>query len=205
MRLSIADLALALSGLFGVPADCQFNSSIQGVVNDNSAAVIPGATIRVTNVATGVTREVTTSDEGLFRVLSLGPGSYRIIVQKQGFQSVERSAAPLGISETVRVDLTIVDDCWRARGIVTQRPQITIPRSGVQRNACMSVSFCKTEAPTTSISSFTVTATFAVFLPSVPRSRGTPFCQRTACGPMANPAKLVLSHVPVEPAASPCY
>src|SRR2546427_5558048 len=30
----------------------QFNSSIQGVVNDNSAAVISGATIRITNVAT---------------------------------------------------------------------------------------------------------------------------------------------------------
>ena len=107
MRLSIADVALALSGLFGVPAYCQFNSSIQGVVNDNSAAVISGATIRITNVATGVTREVTTSDEGLFRVLSLGPGSYRIIAQKQGFQSVERSAVPLGISETLRVDLTM--------------------------------------------------------------------------------------------------
>jgi hypothetical protein len=107
MRLSIADVALAVSGLVGVPAYCQFNSSIQGVVNDNSAAVISGATIRITNVATGVAREVTTSDEGLFRVLSLGPGSYRIIVQKQGFQSVERSAVPLGISETVRVDLTM--------------------------------------------------------------------------------------------------
>ena len=42
MRLSIADVALALSGLFGVPAYCQFNSSIQGVVNDNSAAFISG-------------------------------------------------------------------------------------------------------------------------------------------------------------------
>lgn len=94
--------------MLGVPqVFAQFDSSIQGTVTDASQGVIPQATVRVTNTTTGVTREASTSAEGLFRVLSLGPGTYTIMVKKIGFLTAQRDGVSLGISETVRADIAL--------------------------------------------------------------------------------------------------
>ena len=93
--------------LISLPAGAQFNAAIQGVVSDNSSAIIPGATITVTNIATGVSRKVATNGEGLYRALSLSAGTYRLVAQVQGFQSVQRDQVEVGISETVRVDFML--------------------------------------------------------------------------------------------------
>ena len=47
--------------------------------------------MRVTNIATGVVRETTTLADGIYRVLSLGAGVYRVEISKGRF-SVPRSA-----------------------------------------------------------------------------------------------------------------
>jgi hypothetical protein len=88
-------------------AVAQFNSAIQGVVSDFTSAFVPGATVRVTNLETGVARQVETSAEGLYRVLSLGAGLYRVEVIKQGFRSALRERVEVGISETARVDFQL--------------------------------------------------------------------------------------------------
>jgi hypothetical protein len=105
--LRSSHFALLLLCLAAMPLPGQFNSSIQGVVTDQTAAVIAGATIRVTNIATGVSRDALTSDEGFYRVLSLGPGAYRIEVSKDGFRPVERDRVELGISEVLRSDFQL--------------------------------------------------------------------------------------------------
>jgi hypothetical protein len=89
------------------PASAQFSAAIQGTITDSQKAVVSGATVIVTHTASGVTREVTTSSEGVFRVLSLAPGTYRVQVIKPGFVNAERDAVNVGISETVRVDVTL--------------------------------------------------------------------------------------------------
>src|SRR5262245_2465441 len=68
--------------LAAVTACAQFNSAIQGAVTDSSSAIVPGVTARVTNVSTGVSRDVTTGEDGFFRVLSLGAGIYRVEISK---------------------------------------------------------------------------------------------------------------------------
>jgi hypothetical protein len=94
---------LLLTGI----ASAQFNSSIQGVVTDASSAIVPGATVTVTNTATGVARQATTSDDGLYRVTNLGSGSYRVSVEFEGFRTAERPSVVLGITETVRADFAL--------------------------------------------------------------------------------------------------
>src|SRR3954452_5919425 len=91
----------ALAALLAIPAFPQFSAAIQGVVTDKSDSLVPGVTVRVTNVATGVSREVTSSDEGLYRLLSLNPGIYRIEASKSGFQPVMREQIELGVSQTL--------------------------------------------------------------------------------------------------------
>ena len=51
-------LAFAVTALLGaLPSAGQFNSSIQGEVTDPSSALVPGVTVRITNLQTGVSRE----------------------------------------------------------------------------------------------------------------------------------------------------
>jgi outer membrane receptor protein involved in Fe transport len=60
--------------------------NVQGIVFDQNRAAVSGATVTVTNVDTGVTRDATTNDEGFYRVTNLIPGeNYRIEVKAQGF------------------------------------------------------------------------------------------------------------------------
>jgi len=97
----------ALLLLSTIPAAAQFNSAIQGVVTDPSTAVVPGVAVRITNVETGVVREAETSAEGLYRVLSLGAGVYRVEATKDGFRGARRARVEVGISETARVDFEL--------------------------------------------------------------------------------------------------
>jgi hypothetical protein len=85
----------------------QFTSGIQGVVTDPSGSAIPEAVINVTNVASGVAREATTSNEGLYRVTNLGAGTYRVNVAVRGFGPAERPDVPLGINQILRVDFAL--------------------------------------------------------------------------------------------------
>jgi hypothetical protein len=61
----------------------------------------------VTNVRSGGARESDTTSDGVFRVLSLGPGVYRVEVVKLGFLNALRESVSVGISETVRLDFTL--------------------------------------------------------------------------------------------------
>ena len=88
-------------------AMAQFTSAIQGVVTDTSGAAIAEASVQVTNVASGVSRQATTSSDGLYRVINLGPGNYRVNVAVPGFSPAARPNVPLGISETLRADFTL--------------------------------------------------------------------------------------------------
>jgi uncharacterized membrane protein len=100
-------LLLLLPLLATAPLNAQFSSAIQGTVTDSQQGVVAQATVRVTNTTTNVTREATTSTDGVYRVLSLGPGSYRVEVEKAGFLKAQRDAVTVGISETARLDIAL--------------------------------------------------------------------------------------------------
>ena len=80
-------LWFAMAACVSEVAIAQFNSGIQGLVTDSSGAVVPEATIHVTNTSTGVSRNAVTSAEGLYRILSLGPGSYVASAEARGFRT----------------------------------------------------------------------------------------------------------------------
>ncbi len=89
------------------PVSAQFSGAIQGTITDGQKAVVAEAVVIVTNTANGVTREAQTTSDGIFRILSLGPGLYRVQVAKPGFVTAERESVTVGISETVRVDVML--------------------------------------------------------------------------------------------------
>ena len=100
--LGRAVLAGVACWLAGGLALAQFSSTIQGVVTDSSGAVVPQVHVRVTNVATGVARDSSTNGEGLYRVLNLGPGEYRVTAENPGFRPVTQEGVQLASNEAVR-------------------------------------------------------------------------------------------------------
>jgi Carboxypeptidase regulatory-like domain len=81
--------------------------SISGTVTDSSGAVIAGAPVAVTNVATGVAHDSITNSTGYFEVDNLNPGAYSISVDASGFEHLLRSGITLEADARVNVPLKL--------------------------------------------------------------------------------------------------
>lgn len=78
---------LAMLLLWTLPANAQFSSAVQGIVQDSNQALIRGATVRLKNVQTGLSQDTRTNDAGYYRFSSLAPGNYELTIENQGFQT----------------------------------------------------------------------------------------------------------------------
>jgi Carboxypeptidase regulatory-like domain len=79
--------------------------TILGKVRDANDSVMPGASVKITDVARGTTATVTTNDAGLYQAPYLLPGTYRIVVEVTGFKKFVREGVVLRIGDTL--DITI--------------------------------------------------------------------------------------------------
>src|SRR5579863_3505680 len=84
--------ALLVLSLIAVPASAQETATILGVVKDTSGGTVPQAKITITNTDTNDMRQVTTGDDGAYRVPGLRPGHYSVRVEKDGFKSFTQTA-----------------------------------------------------------------------------------------------------------------
>ena len=80
---------------------------ISGTVTDTSNAVIPGATVTVTEEATGVSRTVTADSNGFYVVTNLPVGTYRVSVEQQGFGREVKVGYRLDADARLTVDFTM--------------------------------------------------------------------------------------------------
>jgi len=81
--------------------------TITGTVLDSTGAVVPGARVTVTNVATNVSSPARSTDSGNYTVASLPVGLYSVRVEKDGFKPALHSAITLNAASTARVDVTL--------------------------------------------------------------------------------------------------
>jgi hypothetical protein len=91
--------ALACTQLFA-----QANSNITGIVSDQSGAVIAGANITLTDLATGTTKTTASSETGLYDLAGLNAGTYNMSVAAKGFQTFLQNGIVVNVSATFRVD-----------------------------------------------------------------------------------------------------
>ena len=73
---------------------------IRGTVTDASGALIPGVTVTVANVDTGVSKTFTTNDAGLYDSDSIVTGNYTVTFSKEGFQKLVRGPITLQVGFT---------------------------------------------------------------------------------------------------------
>lgn len=77
---------LLLVLISSLPAVAQYGAGIQGTVQDKSGAVVAGAKVTATDIATGVGHTETTNASGFYKIASLEPGTYRVTVEAAGFK-----------------------------------------------------------------------------------------------------------------------
>jgi hypothetical protein len=82
-------------------------ATITGEVRDPSGAVVPGATVIVTNIGTNIGVTTVTNDRGSFTVPSLRPGDYSLTAEAPGFTKTVRSGLTLQVAQVARVDVTL--------------------------------------------------------------------------------------------------
>src|ERR1700760_1278137 len=100
---SVFCLAFACLG-----ALAQANSNITGIITDQTGAIVPGATITLTDTATGTEKATVSSDTGLYEVAGLNPSTYNMKVSVGGFQSFEKKGIVVNVSSTLRVDVALI-------------------------------------------------------------------------------------------------
>jgi len=100
-------LTLALSLLTIGPLTAQVDrATLTGVVRDSSNAVIPTASVTVTNIATGVAQTSAVTEQGIFLIVNLAPGQYLVEATANGFQKFAQVVL-LETGQRGRLDLTL--------------------------------------------------------------------------------------------------
>ena len=104
-------IAIAVIGILGLSsafAQSTNSGDIRGTVTDSTGALLPGATVTVTNNNTGVTKVLTTNDAGLYDTNSIVVGNYKLVFEHAGFETFERSSITLEVgTSTVNAQLKV--------------------------------------------------------------------------------------------------
>ena len=95
------------------------NGTIEGTVIDPSGGVLPGVTVTVANVDTGLERSLVTNEGGQYRGLLLPLGNYRVSAELQGFKKAEQTGIALRAGDTATINFTL------AVGTVSETVTIT--------------------------------------------------------------------------------
>jgi outer membrane receptor protein involved in Fe transport len=81
-------------------------ATLSGLVRDASEAVVPGASVTLTHLLTGVATSTAVTAEGTYVVVNLAPGEYLVEVQAPGFQRLAQTVL-LEVGSRARLDLSL--------------------------------------------------------------------------------------------------
>ncbi|MDQ3749844.1 MAG: carboxypeptidase regulatory-like domain-containing protein, partial [Acidobacteriota bacterium] len=104
-------LMLAMVMIFSVGstfAQAQASTAdLRGLVTDPNEAVVPGATVTARNAATGITRTVTTNDEGTYQIFALPPGEYEVSAEAATFKRTVVSNVRLTVGQSAELTIKL--------------------------------------------------------------------------------------------------
>ncbi|HEX8291457.1 MAG TPA: TonB-dependent receptor [Pyrinomonadaceae bacterium] len=99
-------LLLVLTSAAGARAQSQITTGvIQGTVEDEQGATVPGTSVEVRNVDTNLTRALVTDEGGRFVFLQLPPGRYTLTASKQGFATLKQEEFTLTVGQAANLGL----------------------------------------------------------------------------------------------------
>src|ERR1035438_8426159 len=106
MRQVLRCVALLVVGLHAASAQVS-TGTITGYVHDSSDAVIIGAKVNITQLATSERRETVTNDRGEFTAPYMSRGEYSVTVTATGFKSQTLTGIVLAVDQTVKLPVVL--------------------------------------------------------------------------------------------------
>ncbi|MEO8077672.1 MAG: TonB-dependent receptor [Acidobacteriota bacterium] len=127
--------ALVAVLLFAWPIAAQDQrGSIEGIVKDSSAAVLPGVTVEVRS-NTGVVLTAATDSEGVYRFPSVAPGTYEVSATLAGFTSKKQGDVIVGLGQVKKVDLSLgLAGVAESIQVTAESPLVDVKQSARQTN-----------------------------------------------------------------------
>src|SRR3981189_2194222 len=94
---AFATLAIAQSEVGG--------AALNGAITDPSGAAVPNAKVSIVNAGTGVTRNTTSNETGLYTFSRVPVGAYELTVESAGFKTEKRKEVNLSVGAVVTLDV----------------------------------------------------------------------------------------------------
>jgi hypothetical protein len=88
-RLAVCSVLILLASFFLTAQNVVLTGSLGGRVTDASGAIVPGASVVVRSLTTGVQQSAQTNHAGLYRLPVVMPGAYSITASLKGFRDVQ--------------------------------------------------------------------------------------------------------------------
>src|SRR5580658_5175898 len=100
-RLTRAVMTVPL--LFTLVQAQSSTTSLRGTVSDPQGAILPDATVTLSNPGTGFSESKKTDRDGIYQFLQLPPGTYTLTVTKAGFTTLKESALQLLVNVPAKI------------------------------------------------------------------------------------------------------
>src|SRR5260221_483066 len=105
-------------------------ATLTGTVTDASGATIPQAQVVITNVSTGVTRNVTTDSAGFYTAPNLLPGTYEVRITATGFSTAVQKGISLTVGAQQALNITMqVGQVSQTVEVTTEAPTVELTSS----------------------------------------------------------------------------
>src|ERR1035438_3185473 len=101
---SVLTTLFLLTFVAGILTAQEYRGRVQGTVRDTSDAVIPGASVTLHNINTGISTVRATNDAGRYIFDLVEPGSYSISIENRGFSKFLQQNVPVAAGGDVTVD-----------------------------------------------------------------------------------------------------
>src|SRR6266404_20096 len=82
-------------------------TALVGTVTDSSGQTVPNAKVTAVNRDTADTYNATTNDQGYYNIQFVRVGTYNLLIEKSGFQKLEKTGVQVDINQIVRTDVTL--------------------------------------------------------------------------------------------------
>ena len=100
-------VVVAICLLFSCLGIAQTGGTISGSASDATGALIPGASVTVRNVDTGLTRELVSDEQGRYSAPNLPVGSYEVQISLPGFRTEIRKGIELSVGQQLVLNVTL--------------------------------------------------------------------------------------------------
>lgn len=105
---------------------------ILGSIQDKSGAVVPNASVTITNQDTGIIRKIATGSAGEYRMDNLPPGNYQVSAASSGFQTTVSKGNVVTVDNATRVDLVLqVGETTQAVEVLAVNPLVDTTSSSL--------------------------------------------------------------------------